>query len=216
MDPGVWREDVWVTSSPHLVESRPVTGCLSINSVIWVDGSLPTPFTLSLEICLSDAGHKVKSGDHCAELVNFKFLAVMGLFWQVMASPPHQTCVKLASFGKTTLAQLNSDLSRKLGEMTGGIRENLNSSHHSSHPQSQTYLSPKTFITKWASELSIYPTTAINIRTPTYQLYVSAVKQQCGHPIMLCLFISLKILWKEKMSLEFRFSLIWPPITTLS
>ena len=137
MDPGVWREDVWVTSSPHLVESRPVTGCLSINSVIWVDGSLRTPFTLSLEICLSDAGHKVKSGDHCAELVNFKFLAVMGLFWQVMASPPHQTCVKLASFGKTTLAQLNSDLSRKLGEMTGGIRENLNSSHHSSHPKAK-------------------------------------------------------------------------------
>lgn len=206
MDPGVWREDVWVTSSPHLVESRPVTGCLSINSVIWVDGSLPTPFTLSLEICLSHPGHKVKSGDHCAELVNFKFLAVMGLFWQVMASPPHQTCVKLASFGKTTLAQLNSDLSRKLGEMTGGIRENLNSSHHSSHPQSQTYLSPKTFITKWASELSIYPTTAINIRTPTYQLYVWL--QFCSVDTLsccVCLF-PLKFCGEKKMSLEFRFN----------
>ena len=197
MDPGVWREDVWVTSSPHLVESRPVTGCLKINSVIWVDGSLRTPFTLSLEICLSHPGHKVKSGDHCAELVNFKFLAVMGLFWRVMASPPHQTCVKLASFGKTTLAQLNSDLSRKLGEMKGGIRENLNSSHHSSHPQSQTYLSPKTFITKWASELSIYPARAINIRTPTYQLYVW-LRWSSVDTIMLCLFISLKILWGEK------------------
>ena len=148
-------------------------------------------------VCLSHPSHKVKSGDHCAELVNFKFLAVMGLFWQVMASPPHQTCVKLASFGKTTLAQLNSDLSRKLGEMKGGIRENLNSSHHSSHPQSQTYLSPKTFITKWASELSIYPTRAINIRTPTYQLYVW-LRCSSVDTIMLCLFISLKILWGEK------------------